>query len=297
MDYEIFHDESQIEGYWHGILLIPVEQKTYLLSLLEEARKNSRFSYPLSLKNIDKKGPAYGCAYSWITTGIAALAYKIGKNPIYIYLGKRERINRTFSKLLTVVGAKLIIFTERDCHSLMINYPDYGSKVETTFRMGLKGGLHALGNEENPISIIKIHFDGHKHYSRHVDKGRIISRLKGLRDYCSISDDIELIDDRSSNPQNEDCQSKEDCQLLQLTDLLVGSFRTYLGKSTSILHEELTYPVVPILKRMQQGYARMKNSRWFNSIWIGGCYLTSNGWEFQNLVISLDEKFDQMELF
>ena len=24
MDYELYHDESKVDGYWHGILLVPV---------------------------------------------------------------------------------------------------------------------------------------------------------------------------------------------------------------------------------------------------------------------------------
>lgn len=293
MDYEIYHDESQIDGYWHGIFFVPVLKKQRLLELLNAARVNSHYPYYLSLKNINKKGSAYGCAFSWLTIGLSSLASKLGKDPLPIYLGKRSRGLREYSILREIIGTKLIIFCERDSHNQLTNYPDYGSKVETTFRMGFKGGLHAMWDENNPVEVVKIHFDGYRHYARHIDQDRIISRLMGLRGYCSIKKGYDLIDDRSSNHNKPDCHDFDDCQLLQLTDILVGSFRTYLGLSTSDIHKELAYPVVPLLKRIQKGYARMRNSRWFKSILISRCFLEDNGWAFEQLDYSLDEKYLQ----
>ena len=66
MDYEIFHDESTIAGYWHGIFLVPVKTKEILVDLLEQARKNQQYFYPISIKKIAKEGKIYGCASSWV---------------------------------------------------------------------------------------------------------------------------------------------------------------------------------------------------------------------------------------
>ena len=123
------------------------------------------------------------------------------------------------------IGCKFILFREKDDHAKMIGHPDYGSKVETTFRMGVKGGMHFLGSDENPINIVRMHFDGHRHYHRYVDRDRIVGRLHGLRGYCSIADSDDVIDDRSSDHSRAGCQEYDDCQLLQLADLMVGCFR------------------------------------------------------------------------
>jgi len=55
MDYELFHDESNIAGYWHGILLVPVEKKTNLVNLLDLSRKESSYKESLSIKKVKKK--------------------------------------------------------------------------------------------------------------------------------------------------------------------------------------------------------------------------------------------------
>ena len=39
--YDIYHDESKEEAYWHGFLFVPRENRNYLLNLLNEARVNT----------------------------------------------------------------------------------------------------------------------------------------------------------------------------------------------------------------------------------------------------------------
>jgi hypothetical protein len=95
---------------------------------------------------------------------------------------------------------KFILFRERDCHKELTGYNDHASKIETTFRFGVKGGLHFLGSHADPIRISKIHFDGHQHYYRHIDRDRIADRINGLREYCSFSKHPDLIDDSTAIP-------------------------------------------------------------------------------------------------
>ena len=147
------------------------------------------------------------------------------------------------------LGVKFILFREADAHKNMEFYSDHASKIETTFRMGLKGGLHFLGNPSSIIEIEEMHFDGHEHYDRHLDKARIVDRLQGLRAYCAVSNRKELIDDRCSDHREPNSQSYEDCQLLQLADLLVGGFRTILGEKTRDIHLELARPLREIFMR------------------------------------------------
>jgi hypothetical protein len=231
-----------------------------------------------------------------VTIGVASLASSFKNSPPHIYMGERLLGKREYVLMPELISTKFILFRERDDHQLMMNYPDHASKIETTFRMGLKGGLHNLGCKENPINITGIHFDGYKHYSRHINKDRIVNRLYGLRDYCSIVNNNELIDDRSSDHNQPDCQDYDDCQLLQLTDLLVGSFRTVLGDMTNQIHYELARPVLSLIKRYKQGYSRMKNSRWWSSFCMSQCFLESDYWVFHTLDFWKNVEADQLLL-
>jgi len=296
MRYELYHDESQLDGFWHGMLLVPVNQKKKLIELLELARMNTRVDGKLSLKRVKKKNRIYSCAYSWITIGVASLAQKFGNYNPQIYLGELVRNQRIYHFLDSEIGAKFILFCERDAHNQMVGYPDHASKIETTFRIGVKGGLHYLGCEESPIEIVKMHFDGHEHYQRHLDKARIVGRMKGLRDYCSIVDNQGLIVDGSSDENALNSQSHEDCQLLQLTDLFVGGFRNLLSNAQNPIHKEIAQPLAIIKKKLDKGYARMKRSRWFRSICISQSFLENGQWRFSDIEIIPSSPFSQKTL-
>jgi len=282
MDYELYHDESKVEGYWHAMLLVPVAKKQVLLQLLSQARQNTHYMEPLGIKKVKNYNRIYNCADCWVQIGVAALMSRIKTQPYPIFLGSNIGGQRDYSLFNIVVGAKFILLKYLDNLEEMIGHLDYASKVETTFRMGLKGGLHLLRNQSEGIHIIRMHFDGHAHYHRHLSYDRIIERLKGLREYCSISTAPDAIDDRSGNHKEAECQEYDDCQILQLTDLLIGCFRTVLTPVTKTkeIHMKLAQPVKNIVDRYQQGSARMWNSRWRNSFCMSQCYLESGSWKY-----------------
>lgn len=285
MDYELYHDESKVEGYWHAILLVPVAKKQVLLQLLSQARQNTRYMEPLGIKNVKNCNRIYDCADCWVQIGVAALMSQTKTQPYPIFLGSNIGGQKHYSLFNIVVGAKFILLKYLDNLEEITGHLDYGSKVETTFRIGLKGGLHLLGNQSEGIHITRMHFDGHAHYHRHLSRDRIIVRLKGLRDYCSISTAADVIDDRSGNHKKAECQEYDDCQILQLTDLLIGCFRTVLTPVTKTkeMHRKLAQPVKNIVDRYQQGSARMWNSRWRNSFCMSQCYLESGSWKYEEI--------------
>jgi hypothetical protein len=73
MDYDLYHDESQIGGYWHGMLLVPRSSLKELTSLLDEARSLTKYSHPLSFKSIRKTNRGSDCARAWASIGVAAM--------------------------------------------------------------------------------------------------------------------------------------------------------------------------------------------------------------------------------
>lgn len=283
MEYELYHDESLEGGYWHGMLLVPTPNKQAYLDLLLAARNNTHHDRKLGMKNVKQKGKIYNCASAWVQVGVVCMRSSAKDKHEYIYLGNDSKRPRQYERV-DLCGLKFILFRERDVHKKMTGYKDYASKVETTFRFGLKGGLHFLGSNEEPISITKIHFDGHEHHHRHVDKSRIKDRIYGLRDYCHISDRPDLIDDNRSDHNALHSQEHGDCQFLQLTDLLIGCFRTSLGYVTREIHTQLALPVKRCLVNAHhEGYARMRNSRWFNSFVLSQCYLENDQWIFEGI--------------
>ncbi len=285
MDYEVYHDESIVGGYWHGILLVPVANKQKLLQILSQARQNTRYTEPLGIKKIKSYGRIYNCADSWVQIGVAALMSRTKNQPYPIFLGHNIRGKKQYSRFNSVIGAKFILFRNPFNLEEMTGHVDYGSKVETTFRIGLKGGLHFLGNQSEGIHITRMHFDGYKHYQRRLSHDRIIGRLEGLRNYCSISTAANAIDDRSGNHKKSECQEYDDCQILQLTDLLIGCFRTVLLPITQTkeIHRKLAQYVKEVINRYKQGAVRMRNSRWRNSFCMSQSYLESGSWKYEEI--------------
>ncbi|OGC84096.1 MAG: hypothetical protein A2V73_00545 [candidate division Zixibacteria bacterium RBG_19FT_COMBO_42_43] len=200
-------------------------------------------------------------------------------------------------KLSGPTKAKFILFRERDSHQRMESswYSDHGAKVETTLRMGLKGGLNLLSSESDSMVIKSLHFDGHQHYGRRISRERIVQRLtEGLRPYCSFSPNLEICDDGSNHKRKQGSQSYEDCQFLQLTDLLVGAFRTVLGGfRVNDSQLRVSYPVKQLTDRWHQGLARMRNSRWFKGFCMSQCYIENGKWVFDS---SFATKCDQLKL-
>ena len=72
MDYELYHDESQVEGYWHGMFLVPMGGKKLLIDFLAEARTNARYPYPLGIKRVRRENKVYDCAQAWLTLAVAS---------------------------------------------------------------------------------------------------------------------------------------------------------------------------------------------------------------------------------
>jgi len=229
-----------------------------------------------------------------------------GKGPHIIRSHRRtfseheKRAATAFKDLIVMrepLKAKFILFRERDSHVQMNDqyFPDHAAKFETTFRIGLKGGLHFLFNPSNPSKINSIHFDGHKHLKRNISTDRVISRLNaGLRDYCTIND---IIDDRTGNHNKNDSQHYDDCQFLNLTDLLVGAFRTVLSDTYNTIQKEVSLPVQELVQKWNKGGARMLNSRWNKGFCISECYLDNNQWSFNNLINKDSETMNQIKIF
>jgi len=288
MDYDFYHDESLVAGYWHGMLLVPTDTREVLLSHLASTRKNLNNLDPINLKGLKKpSGRQFRSVQAWLILGVSALAQQLKNDPLPLMTGKvtfdqNGKREFEYSTLRQKIGAKFVVFRVLGGLSALPNTGDYAAKIETTIRMGLKGGMHLLGAPGASINIRSFHFDGHEHLGRHVDLSNIAGRISGLREYCSFSKTL-AVDDRASDHRQQNAQAYDDCQLLQLTDLLIGAFRTILGESKNAIQSEVSRPVSQLIDRWNRGPARMKNSRWYRGFCVSQCSLVNSQWQFSNL--------------
>ena len=170
----------------------------------------------------------------------------------------------------------------RDGHRPLTGLRDHAAKIETTFRMGLKGGLHLFTGGDEQIDIVSLHFDGYEHHHRRIDAARILGRIGPLRDNVAIAPTVQLYDG-SGDHRKPGSQPYDDCQLLQLADLLVGGFRTILGHATHPSHSKVDQPLRRLVERWHQGPARMQKSRWHRGFCISEGYLEDGEWEFADI--------------
>lgn len=145
--------------------------------------------------------------------------------------------------------------------------------------MGLMGGLHLFAQQGQVATVCGFRLDGHKHHGRALDPDRMVRRLGELREGVKILDKFQF-DDRSSDHRETGAQPYEDCQLLQLTDVLVSGFRTVLSKATNPVQAELASPLRELVPRSHRGPARMENSWRFGGFCIGECWLDQGEWQF-----------------
>lgn len=286
MDYELYHDESMENGYWHGMLLIPCHMKIPLLEILTEVRNKINFANKISFKDIRGRGQKFDLVSAWVQIASGALRSKIGKEKYFYSYGKKTSNYYTIASLSNIFGAKFILFRIINGLKDMPDSLDLGKKVEITSRIGMKGGLHYLFDDCNKVKITRIHFDGHEHYFRKLNNKVIVDRLSGLRDYVEIDNIENIIDDNSSDHTKiGNCQTYEDCQFLQLTDLLIGCMRVCILGTNNPIRKSLAYPIQSILNRYFLGYARMKESRWFSSICLSESFLSDGMWNFQKIQV------------
>jgi len=291
--YDIYHDESREESYWHGFLFVPRSKKEYLLDLLDRARKNIGFYEEISYKDIRKtdrparKRPSL--IESWTSVALAALQQqKLLNLPIPFHLGGKPK--EYIARLDELIKCKFVIFKEKDKHQKMFHGMSGLECIETTFRMGIKGGIHRLFNEENPIIVGNVFIDGNKHYIREFGRSFDVKRsLRRFaierRSYVEFLKDSKLIPQHSNHKMIKPYQKTEDSHLLQLCDILIGGtrFHSFCPDSCNIKYR-ISLPCRELLSREQNNYYRMRQSRFFNGFALNEAWLENDEWKFVSLV-------------
>jgi hypothetical protein len=193
--------------------------------------------------------------------------------------------------LTEIIGAKFVLFRVARLNALTL-CADNTSRVETTFRMAFKGGLSLFSSAGDELCIRSLHFDGYKQYGRRLDVYRILCGMK--RDGFEIPTGI-VLDDATSDHREQDCQSYDDCQLLQLTDILVSGFRTVLGEATSQAQRQACEPLLELAEKWNRGWKGFKNSRWYMGFCISEGSIEDGRWQFGPILPTRDSR--QQRLF
>lgn len=269
--YEIFHDESKEDAFWHVFLFVPINKKEILLKTLKEIRKTVK-TKDFSFKNINPWSSLFW-AKSFLSIFCSSLQQKEWKTEPYF---KYSFYNKAEGKKCTQTGnfneplkVKIAIFKQKNNHKDMVWHKDELSKIETTFRMWLQWASHYCFDKEHPLEICKIYIDGEKHYKiwykRDLDKKKIQEKIKiKAKEYVTFNEVFEIVD-WTKNEENK--------IFLELADLCLWIIRLkYLESHGETLSKKQTDKLIlfenikSLIERLNKWLARMKNSR-FERCW------------------------------
>ena len=284
-NYEIWHDEYKGDGkvneYWHGIFFVPVDRKVEIISLLKQIRDKHKYSHNTNIKfagSLENKKQGRIVKNNLdLFSHLLIVKENEAKTPIFDRDGK-DKYEKTFNPFLEIIGVfgcKLVLFYIPDNHSGFNKYPmDYPSRVETTFRMGFKGGSHLLFSSQNSINITKFYFDGYEHHTRNIDIDRI---SKGnFRDYCSVDDNC-IIDDRQIKDRNDDSKI-----MMSFIDNIIGAWTAKIQNKKDV--NNILHPINDIYERLLGNKIVLNtDGKWHKSITISEVYVKNGKIEFPDI--------------
>ena len=276
--YEIWHDESKKNGYFHGILLVPIDNKQKIIKLLREIRQEHEFS---DTDNIKFSGCLKKPKGKFIRNNLNLFSHIIqtnakGNTRIFNRSGK-DVYKKNFDPFMEInglFGCRFGLLKIEDLYNSLDYFKNYRKKVETTFRFIVKGCCHGMFDRNNPIRLDKFYFDGEKHYKGKIDLKRLI---KGeWRSYCDIKKNIP-IDARTMKNRKDETKL-----VMNFVDNIVGGWRTLLS------HEEdpnqVLFPLKEIYKRARENKIFTNpNGRWYKSISFSEFCVVDNHPKFPNL--------------
>ncbi|MFA7169643.1 MAG: hypothetical protein WC178_02205 [Candidatus Paceibacterota bacterium] len=279
MNYEIFHDESKKDGYWHGLLFVPEDNREKLIEQIKYIRGINRINdtQRLDIKGVGNKKRNRQAIQMLLNFFVITLKGRIDQESKIIYKSnfRDDRSEYKEIKIDYLYNIKFFLLKERDGFKKMNKGLDFGQKAKITFKFALKGGGHYLFDKENPINIKKIYFDGHEHYRRRIEKEKITENLTdSLREYCVIDRSFE-VDDRQRKDRQDDTKF-----IMDFIDNIIGSWRKVILEEK----EDIMFnPIKDVFNRFKEGrIGGDKNCRWFKSFSLSECYLENEEWHFDN---------------
>jgi hypothetical protein len=282
--YNIFYDECKEDGYWHCFLFVPQNKINYLFQLLNKPRVKFKYTNFIHYRKIRKNVKYHTPRCKVILTWIYILNYILQQQKLnsIIHWGDRD-----FEKMDNIFGAKLSVFRQKENLKDMFKQMTYREKVEATFRMGLKGGLHFLFSDENPV-IDKVYVDFKREdFRKYFDETNIFHRIKNeTKSNIKYSSNSQVIPVNKYD-YNFDCPIST---IMQFVDVIIGSLRNYIEQQVEF---KARFKVSRILDDLiikdTSNYARMKNSRFFKGFSITDAFIKDGIWEFEQIKKNIDD--------
>lgn len=287
IEYDVFYDECKEDGYWHCFLFVPKDKIEDIHQLIIKARQYSSFNDTIHYKNITAKTKKYAPNVQFVRILIDILLYILQQQKVdaCIHWGKHK-----IDKYENKIGAKLTIF--RKIYD-RVTRSENQKTIEATFRMGLKGALHYLFQDEHPI-INNIYVDySDENFNNQFRASNMWEKVKGeLRDNISYTHQSE-IKCISKNKYNLD---SAESQFMQFVDVIVGAFRTCINKNVDFkARYYATKSMLQLIKKEYTNKARMENSRYFKGYIFSEAYLEDDKWVFRPMKIKSEQ--EQIDIF
>jgi hypothetical protein len=288
--YDIYHDECKEDGYWHGFLFVPRDSRDALLNLLKRARENTgydgHFHYVTIGQNAHPDGKKYIAAEAWTSIGCNALQQqKLRKYPPDVLLGRKptRKSSAEYYRLTTLIKCKFVLFRENDRHRNMYEGMKQIRRIETTFRMAIKGGVHSLFSEPEPIQIGNVCVEGEE---QPLSIDHTLQRFaREKRSYVSFVDCPMLISQKSNHNDLKPEQDPSHSHLLQLCDILIGGFRFHAcWGHRAHPRFQMSHHCRVLLDHEQENSARMAQSRYFKGFSLQQAWIENDEWNFAPLV-------------
>ncbi len=284
--WDVFYDECKADGYWHCFLFIPQSKIQNVYDLIIKARSASRFNDIIHYKNIGQSAKLESNRVIFVRVLMDILLYIIQQQKIDATIdwnGERKKIHSP------KIGARLAILRKT---TELFDTSEPQTLVEATFRMGLKGALHYLFNQETPV-IDNIYVDySEESFNRSFDEVNLWERVK-----TELKKNINFANGSSlkficKKDYNLDCPTS---QIMQFVDVILGSFRTCVMQNTEFHARYVAAEQIrKLLLKDYTNHARMINSRYYKGFTLSDASLDVD-WVFEPMKIEKDKS--QYELF
>jgi hypothetical protein len=293
--YDCFHDECKEDGFWHCFIFVPREKQGELFNLLQIPRKNLNYFNSIHFSDMGRNYKSHNPKARLTESWCSILLYAIQQQKInaYLYLGHKN--NRPAYELRKgngdKIGARLIVFREKMGHQDMYDSMNSTKKIETTFRMGLKGGIHFLFFDEE-IEIGNIYIDSPKKtFEENFDSRNMLDRFKmESNENIFFRENSEIIPVYKKNYKETDPIS----EFMQLADITVGGIRTQKLKMKDFpARYKATHPLKDLLEKETENPARMKKSRYDKGFGLNEAWIENEKWQFEKMHINVEQNNQQ----
>lgn len=290
-EYEIYHDESKANKLIHGYLLVPVRVKANLLEALRLIRE--KYNCDSKLHYFDLSGKKENIKHKSVRDLIYLMteAFKSKRHDKQLWgvCPPRCKFGIFIKKNINRMNSKYFAGTENPSRSEI----DI-RKIETLLRIGLKGVLHNLFDENSKIKISGFYTDGLS-WVRGFDKERVLERLyKEKRTYIDFDNTLD-IKPIFTNHKDKRCLDYDRAQLLQICDCLLGAFIYSIAEcDQETVKAKIAKPIKEIMRKAEIRKSNFKHSSHYRAFSATQAHLIENEWCYEHLEVS--KYIDKMQL-